>query len=214
MSDPKESLNSLSKIITPEMKFITNIEVPKIDITFMLKPILDSMNELNKQTARYLSESAKISLNSVTASFDIILKEFKEVNNILIKELNNSIYYSVSETLQNITKISNLNLEQSYEFDSSVLVDSLDTISELINEDDFLEHPDAELIENKNEIMSIKSSMKSNKATLVDYIVLICTIVSTIYTVMSYYKPNNDEEILKVLNQINSKMEQDLKITK
>lgn len=205
MSNEEKNSNASIALIQQQMKSISESLVPIIATFNSFKPVLDSINEINKQFSLSIRENVSIPMNA-------IVKEFNEVNIKIIKEANNSIYQTISKTLNSINKIyPNVN-EYDNDIESSEITESLNIISNLIDENICVEGDSQTTSQTKNELTSIQTSVPSDKIDWMQYINLVLAIIGLIYAIMSYHKPSNDEELLKVLNQINSKMEQRLKV--
>lgn len=181
------------------------------DISVSLKPLQDSV----KQISQVLSNITITTNATIKDSLLSPLQEFNHSYSELMKNINASIRLPLAEILKNINEISKCDFKKIDNLDPSDFIEPLDTLSELIDEDNSSDQVQNELSESKEELISVKNSIKSSKINLEQYIVLICTIITTIFSIVSYYKPHDyEEEILRTLNQINIKMEQDLKITK
>lgn len=168
----------------------------------------NSIRELNAQLSISIKESMSFSISSILSN---ALNEFS----MSMKKIIASYPITISESMQNLASSINSNLIKSmkeslnsYEFDYSDLQSSIDFVNSNISAvaDS---HNYNEEIEYINSYDSKNPETKTTKINYSELFMLICTLISLIYTIMGYYKPDSyNEDGNDALNSINTKLEQ------
>lgn len=135
--------------------------------------------------------------SSIQLSLKPIYEQLENTKNIITKQISKEYSSAINKVLENFNKSINDKLI-SFTFDCNILDSTINFISSVASD-----VPDL-----KNEIDFIKNQEK-NKLNYYDAIILIATVLTLIFTILSYFKTNPyEKEILKSLQDINSNLEQ------
>lgn len=187
MSDIKKINDILSN-----MKKINDIYSNCSSLTYNFNKTIEITNDFQRLINGY------ININS--DSIESIVKTYKDSSSIPYKiidwaESMNELIYS---TTVNSTYVS--------EYMSNMIYD----VSSILDDIPIDESENLSSIENvKKNLIDIKT----DKINYKEWIVVIFTVLSAVFCILSYYKPNSDEEkVLQVLEKINYNIEKGIEL--
>lgn len=187
---------------------------PYLNTQTLLNPLSESISLIIKESISPISESINLMIEESTASIraciDKLISDIDIINAEMSTNIQNSVSMITSSALQDLKIITSTTWDNYPTYNCDELYESVDIVSDIIETIDSYDYQ--YFNDYKSDLELAKKSLLFSESKEINYqqwITTICAILTLVLAFATYLKPSKyEEESLKVLNSINSNLQQ------